>query len=324
MTAPQGQQTGQVTYQPTPPPEYSYEEYLAEVAVILASLAAVVGAVAAPLQIVALTRRDWLGFLAEIYPFVEDARWEIAGLSRKFYDSERAKHLGPVELPDDFSGIIGPDGRPLNVEDSVQFTRKMWPQVNIIRAPYEPDWFEEAMDAVVEDFLKPNATDGSVVNLLSTVVKEAENGGRRTMLWAYDDDPDMIGWARVEGNENIGSCGFCAMMISRGPVYKEAADSGLDLDNASAVEYWRQAEETGDRSEIDALMTRWHPNCDCKVVPVFDRRNWPGKDQYEEMSRLWNKATKGLSNKEALNAFRRAVEKGERDEDNILRFPKAA
>lgn len=325
MTAPQGQH-GQITYQSVPPPDYPYEEFLADVAVILAALAAVVAAVAAPFQVIALTRRDWISFLASIYEQVEQARWEIAGLARKFYDSERAKHLGPVELPDfsDSVDIIGPDGRPIRIEDTTGLLRPMWPQMNIIRAPYEPEWFEEAMDAVVEDFAKPNATDGALTNVLSAVVKEAENGGRRTNLWAVDDDPQVVGWARVEGNENVGSCGFCAMLISRGPVYKEAGDSGLDLDNASAVEYWRQAEETGNRSEIDALMTRWHPNCDCKVVPVFDRSNWPGREQYLEMERLWGKVTKGLSNKEALNAFRRAVETGERDDDNILRFPNAA
>lgn len=330
MTAPQPS----TRYQSAPPPEYTYEQYLADAAAVLAALAATVGAYALPFQAIALTRRDWLSLLAPMYPVVEAARREMSALARRFYDSERARQLGPVELPVfEANPVMGPDGRPIRVLDDVGMRDKFWERFNILLAPYEPDWFEEAMDAVVLDFAKPNATDGALTKLIGTAVKEAENGARRTTMWAVDDDPGVLGWARVEGNENVGSCGFCAMLISRGPVYKEAGNSGLDLDNASAVEIWRQAEAQNDSSELDALMTRWHPNCDCKVVPVFDRANWPGRDQYIEMQRLWNKVTKGLNSvnrsssaasSDALNAFRRAIEKGERDQDNILRFPNVA
>lgn len=336
MTAPV--EAGRITYESQPPPEYSYEEYLAAVGAIVAELAAIIAAVGAPFQGMDMTRRDWIAFLAAIYPYVEQARRAIAIEARKFYDSERAKHVGPVQLPIlDGLDIVGPDGRPLDIiDDSGGITADFWPRLNIDLAPYRPEWFEEAMDAVVDDFVRPHDTDGPLAKVIGRAIKEAENGGRRTTMWAVDDDPDIIGWARVEGNENVGSCAFCAMLISRGPVYKEAGDAGLDLENADAVEIWRQAQVTGDNSELDALMNRWHPNCDCKVVPVFDRNNWTGKEQYEELERLWARVTKGYSaakntkagrrtaSSDALNAFRRYLERGYRDDDNILRFPQAA
>ena len=67
-------------------------------------------------------------------------------------------------------------------------------------------------------------------------------------------------------------------------------------------------------------MDEWHPGCDCKVVPVFDYREWPGKAEAAEALEKWNQATteaielieSGKSrsknrNKEALNALRRRL-----------------
>src|SRR5690606_20813096 len=198
-----------------------------------APMVATIAAVGAPFQGVPMTRRDWISFLAIIYPFVEQARREIAIAARKFYDSERAKHVGPIELPLlDSLDLIGPDGRPIHIEDAIGITGEFWPRLDIDLAPYKPEWFEEAMDAVVDEFVRPHDTQGPLAKVIGRAIKEAENGGRRTTMWAVDDDPDIIGWARVEGNENVGSCAFCAMLISRGPVYKEAGDAGLDLENA--------------------------------------------------------------------------------------------
>src|SRR5690606_19584333 len=197
MTAPA--QAGQIRYETQPPPQYSYEQFLAEVAAILAPMIAIIAAVAAPFHGVQMTRRDWIAFLPAIYPYVEQARRDISIAARKFYDSERAKHVGPVELPIlDQLEFLGPDGRPVRIEDSTGITGKFWPKLNIDLAPYRPEWFEEAMDAVVDDFVRPHDTDGPLAKVIGRAIKEAENGGRRTTLWAVDDDPDIIGWARVE------------------------------------------------------------------------------------------------------------------------------
>ncbi|MFD1047547.1 hypothetical protein ACFQ1S_19375, partial [Kibdelosporangium lantanae] len=69
--------------------------------------------------------------------------------------------------------------------------------------------------------------------------------------------------------------------------------------------------EAGDPKALDELMTRWHPGCDCKVVPVFNRAAWPGRDACLRARQIWAQHTKGhtrMDNK--LNAFRRAIERG--------------
>lgn len=305
MTAP----VGQITYTEQPPEEMTYEEYLAAVTAIAAALAATVTAISLPFQAIALTRSDWLSFLAATYPYVEQARWEIAGLSRRYYDSERATHVPPVRLPIfGTEEIIGPDGRPIRFEGDLEQFGLFYPRLNINLAPYEPDWYEEAMEAVVDELIKAGTTDNGLARVVSQTVKEAENGGRRTAMWAVDDDPDVFGWARVEGNENIGSCAFCAMLISRGPVYKRARQSGFNVNSeAVAVEKARQAEASGDGIPLD-LMTKWHPNCDCKVVPVFDPLNWQGRDMYLYYEKLWSDVTGpykgGKKGGEKLKVFR--------------------
>jgi len=322
MTSP-GSGPGQITYETTPPPEMTYEEYLAASAALSAWLSAYVLSASAPFQSIPLTHQDWLQYLATIYPAVELIRREQADLARRFYDSERAKHIGPEVID-----IIPDVEFELPVLFETPFRQKVWPRLNINLPPYEPDWFEDAMDAVVLEFRKPDTPDTAVARTISTAVKEAENGGRKAIMWAVEDDPKVKGWARVEGNENVGSCAFCAMLISRGPVYRHADTAGLDVFGSDmlAVEAFRQAQASSNLIPQD-LMVQWHPNCDCKVVPVFDYRNWPGHDQYIAMTALWKEVMRDFEDehgrppkqgkvnnpgtREALNAFRRRLERGE-------------
>jgi hypothetical protein len=262
----------------------SYEEYVQLHANLVAAALAFIQVLLAPYRVFALPFKAWLGLLALIYPIVEDYRRQSSELAREFYDSERRDKTG-IETP-----------HPTYL------------------AEYEPDWFQEAMRPVRKAFSAEDASEGAETKVLSAIAKEIENGGRRTMLRAVEDDPEVRGWARVQGGED--SCAFCAMLISRGPVYQFADTAGLDADDTSAVEIFRQAESGNDNGLLDELMTRWHPNCDCKVVPVFDKANWPGMKQYREAEKLWEDSTKGYATgktsgpgavTDALNAFRRAI-----------------
>lgn len=327
MTAPQGQL---ITYTDQPPEEMTYEEYVAAVAAVTAALAGTILAISFPFQTLALTRVDWLSFLAATYPHVQQARLEVAELSRQFYDSERNKYVPPVELPifEVFDSILGPDGRPISIEDNTGLTGVFHERLNINLPAYDPDWYEEAMEAVVDLLMKPNTTDGELVQVTTQAMKEAENGGRRTNLWAVEDDPAVKGWARVQGGED--SCAFCSMLISRGPVYKTqptgltgAKKAGLKLnDEVRAVEEYRQGVAKGEGIPAD-LMTKWHPNCDCKVVPVFDYLSWPGRTEYLALRDLWEDVTGsylgGENGGDKLKAFRRYLETGSVGDDSNLK-----
>lgn len=318
---------GEVTYATVPPRPMTYEQYLAEVIVVIAALVAVLAGIARPYQALGLVRRDWIEFLAQAYPQVESARRQISEISRNYYDASRFEHTGPVLIPDlDLEDLLDDD----RIDFGGGLTQGMVeaiPRLDILLDHYEPDWFEEAMEPEREEFSVPAAPDKALAKVIGRVQKEAENAGRQTIMRAVDSDSPRVirGWARVEGNENIGSCGFCAMLISRGPVYTDSPEyAGLQVDsNTRAVQIWERAQKSGDDSELMSLMNRWHPNCDCKVVPVFRNDNsWPGREQYLEMLELWKDSTGDFTGRDKLNAFRRALNSG--DVPAAIRRPRAA
>lgn len=70
-------------------------------------------------------------------------------------------------------------------------------------------------------------------------------------------------FARVVHPSKNGPCGFCAMLASRGPVYKSSQTAGQPAN-------------------------RFHHSCRCTVVPVFTSRRWPGKEQQQKFERVYN------------------------------------
>lgn len=254
------------------------EEYAERQRSISAALAALLLRMLWPFRVPKLTENGWYSLLRAMYPEVEKARRESAVLGREFYDSQREKHVGSSR----------------------------W---NIDLASYRFDWFREALEPSRKAISAEDASEGAISQAVLRAVKEVENGGRRTIMRPVTDeevrDPEVIGWARVATGRE--TCGFCMMMVSRGPVYFSAEDAGLDLDDTSALELI----EEGDEDAVKEAMKRWHPGCDCKAVPVFDRNNWDGRDAYLRAEKLWIEATRGYKGKDALNALRRALETGE-------------
>lgn len=116
---------------------------------------------------------------------------------------------------------------------------------------------------------------------VNTAYRYAADGGRATIQNTTDHDPLALGYARVTDGD---PCYFCAMLASRGPVY---------------------------RSEASALRRedgrRYHNGCGCTAEPVYTKQQpWPGDArQYEQ---LWKDSTAGLRGANAIRAFRRAHE----------------
>jgi uncharacterized protein YoaH (UPF0181 family) len=236
------------------------EEYAARQASIIEAL------IAAILQIINLFRaprlspRDWQTMLVTIYPYVQDAREQSARLGREFYDSQREQHH--PELPRHDTFLPG----------------------------YSQEQFIRALEPVRRAMSRPGAPQEAAAQVALYVTREVEQGGRRTILRAVDEDPVVQGWARVATGRE--TCAFCLTLISRGPVYLSAGSAGLDLDDTSAVELIRRSQGTGEDAqlaseELQELMDQWHVGCDCKVVPVFDRRSWPGRDEFLRAEQIW-------------------------------------
>ena len=256
-----------------------FGEYVERQRSIATALASLLLRMLWPFRVLKMTESGWLSLLRAMYPEVERARRESAALARQFYDSQRALYVG---------------------------TDDRW---DVDLASYEFEWFEEAMRPSKRAIMAEEASEGVISQAVLRAVKEVENGGRRTLLRPVTDperrDPVVKGWTRVATGRE--TCAFCLMLVSRGPVYFSAEDAGLDLDDTSALELI----DEGNNEALQEAMKRWHPGCDCKVVPVFDRKRWPGRDAYLKAEKLWVEATRGHRGRDALNALRRAIESGE-------------
>lgn len=110
-------------------------------------------------------------------------------------------------------------------------------------------------------------------------------------------DKLAIGWVRYSMTGT--PCGFCAMLISRGVVYKS---------QASAQGY------TPDQ---------FHSNCQCRALPVFSMEqydNSPLFDLNREYNKLWPKVTEGYGGKDALSKWRKYF----REQEKKTTVPEAA
>lgn len=137
-----------------------------------------------------------------------------------------------------------------------------------------------------------NRRDPEVVKVIAEKVQAvAERHARMPSREALTDAVDAvdeyrgakIGWARVlTGAE---SCGFCQMLVSRGPVYR--------------------SEQTASR--IGSSQKAYHDRCDCEISLVREDEEWEGREEYERLERIWMQSTVGTSGHAALRAFTQAV-----------------
>lgn len=238
----------------------------------------VILAILFPFKNLPLARVTWTSLLGALFPIVVSARRESALLARQFYDEDRVAH----GLTDRFD-IDLPD--------------------------YEWEWFLNAMEPSFEAFVSGDMSDGQFAQTGLRAIKEIENAGRKELIKAVRDENEAypsarIGWARVATGRE--TCAFCLMLVSRGPVFEDAKDAGLN-DEEKALEL---LESGADKATLRDLMTRWHPGCDCIAVPVRDINSWEGRDAWKEAEDIWYRTTKSFHGVDKLNAFRRAIERG--------------
>lgn len=116
------------------------------------------------------------------------------------------------------------------------------------------------------------------------------NGARSTTWSLAGKDKRAIGYVRFSTTGT--PCGWCAMLISRGAVYR----------SSKSAKY----------AEGDL----YHDNCKCDVMPVFTDEQYDESDMFalnREYSKLWPQVTRGLSGKAALSAWRAFIRKQQAD-----------
>lgn len=143
------------------------------------------------------------------------------------------------------------------------------------------------------------AKRNALVDASGSASRHVNNGGRSTLLTVVQNDKVALGWIRIT---DANPCSFCAMLASRGPVYKKQSFSESDPRFSGPGE------------------VKVHDHCQCSVMPVFSREDvWPGRGK--EFQDLWNANIRGqYSGKDALRAWRRLYEQQQRN----ARRPEAA
>ncbi|QGH79685.1 capsid maturation protease [Gordonia phage Anon] len=271
------------------------EQYAAAQAAISAQVANYTSSIARLFTGPVLSIGQWLGLLQALFPEVQRQYAEAAALARGFYDSQRELHH--PELP----------------RNERLLTELEW------------EWFVRNMDGARPGMSQADSPPAAVTNLTLRAVREVEMAGRRQIIGAVNDDPQTIqGWARVATGRE--TCAWCLMLISRGPTYLGSETAGLDLDDESAAEMYRDAggDLTKFRADTEEYIQQWHAGCDCLVVPVFNRNAWPGLAAQKRAEQLWISATREAQelidsgkarsnnlNKETQNALRRRLERGD-------------
>ena len=213
--------------------------------------------------------RDIAGeWVASMLPLVLAYRQRSVGLAATFYDRERALSY-PGEPKIERSGVeplvAAQVATSLSVTGLVGLAQKL-------DAGMPP---AEALQKAAE------AASGAAG-------RHALNGGREYIKNATLRDSLAVGYFRQTRD---GCCSFCAMLASRGAVFK--GDSFNDSDP-------RFIENPNTPSDVKV-----HDHCACSYVAVF-KRGEAVPVLNETFRTLWDNSTKGYSGNDALNAFRRA------------------
>lgn len=119
-----------------------------------------------------------------------------------------------------------------------------------------------------------DVTETTLTRLTGASTNYVNNFSRESIFASLRADDQAVMWQRVSGG---GACAFCAMLVSRGPVYVEES------------------------AQFDS-----HRACMCSAEPVYTTRGTlsPQAQSYRD---IWNEATEGLHYTESLNAFRKAL-----------------
>lgn len=114
-------------------------------------------------------------------------------------------------------------------------------------------------------------------------------GERDTVHATVDESDEIVGWRRVGDGD---PCAWCAMLISRGAVYKSRASA------LGVVGRRGRKRRAGGR----ALGQGYHDNDGCTAEPLYEHEEEPA--EVEELYDQWQSATEGKGGIDAMRAWR--------------------
>lgn len=202
---------------------------------------------------------SWPAVRSALEPLVEQAREQSAVLGLETYmEARRDAGIkdGDFTPEEPLPLLIDRLEKSLDVSGPVEFKKA-------IAAGKNP---QQAMDA-------------AAVRLVGSTQYLALEGGRQAMQRSIAADERATGWARVTDDD---PCAWCAMLASRGPVYKSAKTAGDPRRGGN----------------------RYHDHCGCQAWPAFTNDE-PFIGVAEKLYDDWLRTTRGRGGQHAVNAFRR-------------------
>jgi hypothetical protein len=155
----------------------------------------------------------------------------------------------------------------------------------------------EALDAISES----HASAGSMG--AGKVDKYGISAGRDAINDAIQHDGRVEMFARKCGPN---PCYFCAMLASRGFVYKKSTGSTTNRDTTVAGNY------------VGGDIRKFHDNCHCTLISRWELQSkLPEQNQFYKD--LWLDVTKGLGGKAAMSKWRSEIYARQRDRLNAMR-----
>lgn len=123
---------------------------------------------------------------------------------------------------------------------------------------------------------RPDVAQQALVHLSGSLSRVVLNAGRETITETVAHDERALAWFRVTDGD---PCSFCAMLASRGPVYRTRESGAFQA----------------------------HDACACTAEPQFvSGAAWPGRGR--EFQEMWGRVTANTKGAESVRAFRRAYE----------------
>lgn len=210
---------------------------------------------------------SWPAVRAALMPIVQQAREQSALLARTAYMEARQD----AGVPDDGFAPSGP----------LQLA------IDRLEATLDVTGPVEFKKAIAAGKTPQQALDAAAVRMVGSTQYLALEGGRSVMKQSTDADERATGWSRVTDND---PCHWCAMLASRGPVYKSAKTAGDPRQGGN----------------------RYHDHCACQAWPAFTLDE-PFIGVAEKLYDDWLRVTRGRGGRHAVNAFRRWWEAEGRD-----------
>ena len=208
----------------------------------------------------------WPGLRAAVTSEISVARPQSVAVAADYYRAFRAAEGVAGEAPVRLA-------EPLNAD--------------LVRATLDINGAVSFKQSITRGNTPEQAQHRALVTVSGAAQKLVLDGGRTTVEQTKDDDKLALGWARVTDSD---PCAFCAMLASRGPVFRTARSAG----------------------DPRAGGMPFHNGDQCTVEPVFhEDAEWPGRAK--EFQDLWYEVTGDYRGRDKLNAFRREFEKRQRE-----------